>query len=226
MQVEEINIILLRKSIRSIRLSVSPDGKVRLSIPHSLKAAEAHSFVVARLPWIHKHLERLNNQKILEPQDLSSVLFLGETRKTCLIFQAKRQHVFIDENGIIQFSLKPGTTPEEIQKILDKWYGKELNKLLIPLSKEWEVIMDVEVSSFKFRRMKTRWGSCNVLTHQIVLNTELAKKSFPCIEYILVHEMVHLLERGHGPKFKALMNKYLPHWKFLRKEINDKVIIL
>lgn len=224
MHIEDIDITLLRKRIRSIRLSITPGGEVRLSVPLSLKESEARSFTEARLPWIRKHLEHLDRQKVLEPDDFSSVLFLGEPRKTSTTFQSIRQHAFVDENGIIHLSLKPGATPSGIQKVLDKWYGDELNKLMEPLAREWESVMDVEVSSFRFRRMKSRWGSCNILTHQIALNTELAKKSFPCIEYILVHEMAHLLERGHGPKFKVVMDKYLPHWKILRKEINGKGI--
>lgn len=225
MHIEDIDITLLRKRIRSIRLSITPRGEVRLSVPLSLKESEARSFAEARLPWIRKHLEHLDRQKVLEPDDFSSVLFLGETRKTSITFQSIRQHAFVDENGIIHLSLKPGATPAGIQKVLDKWYGDELNKLMEPLAREWESVMDVEVSSFRFRRMKSRWGSCNIITHKIVLNTELAKKSFPCIEYILVHEMSHLLERGHGPKFKVVMDKYLPHWKILRKEINGKGIL-
>lgn len=224
MLIEDIDILLVRKSIRSIRLAVSPDGKVRLSIPHSLSLSDAKSFVIARLPWIRKHLLRIENLKALEPEDFSSVLFFGDARQTCLRFQPKKQTVFIDENNIIQISVKPGSTPEKIKKILDKWYVEELSKRILPLVSEWEPIMRVKVADLKYRRMKSRWGTCNVINRHIVLNTELAKKPFTCVEYILVHEMSHLLERGHGQKFKAVMDKYLPHWRQLKKELNDKVI--
>lgn len=225
MLVEDIDIILVRKSIRSIRLAVAPDGKVRLSVPHSLSLSDTKSFVIARLPWIRKHLLRIKDQKALEPEDFSSVLFFGDTRQVCLTFQPKKQLVFIDEKNIIQISAKTGSTPEKIKKILDKWYVEELSKRILPLVSEWEPIMRVKVADLKYRRMKSRWGTCNVITRHIVLNTELVKKPFTCVEYILVHEMSHLLERGHGTKFKAVMDKYLPHWRQLRKELNDKVII-
>lgn len=219
MLVEDIDIILIRKSIRSIRLTVIPDGKVRLSVPHSLSISDAKSFVIARLPWIRKHLLRIKNQKALEPEDFSSVLFFGDAKLTSIAFQTKKQSVFIDENNIIQISVKPGSTPEKIKKILDKWYVEELSKRILPLVSEWEPIMRVKVANLSYRRMKSRWGTCNVITRHIVLNTELAKKPFTCVEYILVHEMSHLLERGHGPKFKAVMDKYLPHWRQLKKEL-------
>jgi len=222
MHIEDIDITLQRKKIRSIRLSITPEGEVHLSVPLSFKESEAKSFAEAKLPWIRKHLERIKNQKALEPEDFSSVLFLGETRKTTITYKNARQNAYTDENGNIHLSLKPEATTANIQRVLDKWYNEELQKIIETLSKEWESVMGVEASSFRFRRMKSRWGSCNVLTHQIVLNTELAKKSFPCIEYILVHELAHLIERGHGPRFKAVMDKYLPHWKTLRKEINGK----
>ena len=85
---------------------------------------------------------------------------------------------------------------------------------------EYESKMHVSVSDFGIKKMKTRWGTCNVVDHRIWLNVELAKKSYPCIEYIVVHEMAHLLERGHGPKFKACMDKFLPEWRSLRNELN------
>jgi predicted metal-dependent hydrolase len=222
MQIEDIDITLQRKRIRSIRLSITSGGEVRLSVPLSLKESEARSFAKTKLSWIRIHLDRINSQKALEPEDFSSILFLGEIRKTEFTYKNARQNVCLDEKGIIHISIRPAATTDKIRKLLDKWYAKQLETLIEPLVNEWETMMDVKVSSFRFRHMKTRWGTCNVITHQIVLNTELAKKSFPCIEYILVHEMAHLIERGHGPRFKAVMDKYLPHWKALRKELNGK----
>jgi predicted metal-dependent hydrolase len=116
--------------------------------------------------------------------------------------------------------LKPGTPETDTAKVLDAWYRTELKRIIPPLIREWEPVMGVQVDSFQFKRMKTRWGTCNVIDRRIWFNVELAKKSYPCIEYIVVHEMCHLLERGHGPRFKACMDKFLPDWRNLRKELN------
>jgi hypothetical protein len=218
--VDNLEITLLRKNIRSLRLSVTPEGEIRLSAPFHFSDEEALKFVEARLSWINTHRERILRQKALEPTDFSTVLFLGKTYKTLLTHHPIAPRIFFDEENLLHIVLKPGTSNSSIQKVLDAWYKVELKKRIEPLISEWEPIMGVEVISFRFRRMKTRWGTCNVKTHQIVLNTELAKKSFPCIEYILVHEMAHLLERGHGPAFKAVMDRFLPHWRLIRKEMS------
>ena len=219
LQVEDLEIILFRKNIRSIRLTVTPGGEVRLSIPTQLSDADAMFFAEARLPWIQKHLTRIEKQIALEPEDFSSVLFLGKSWKTVITYDKIAPRVFTDEAGKIHIILKPGSPSSDVPKILDAWYRSELKKMIPPLIKEWEPIMNVKVHSLQFKHMKTRWGTCNVIDHRIWLNVELAKKPFPCIEYILVHEMTHLLERGHGTEFKACMNKFLPDWRSLRKEL-------
>ncbi|MDP4276950.1 MAG: SprT family zinc-dependent metalloprotease [Bacteroidota bacterium] len=218
----QLEITLLRKSIRSVRLSISSEGNVKLTVPYGFDEAAAMDFLKSKLPWIEKHLEQIHRQKELEPDDFSTVSFLGQVYPTIISYQTIAPRIYFDASKTMHLVLKPGTPISGIQKVLDAWFQVELKKRIDPLVKEWEPIMGVEVLSVRYRRMKTRWGTCNVLTHQILLNTELARKSFPCIEYILVHEMAHLLERGHGPAFKAVMDNYLPHWRLLRKELNGK----
>lgn len=255
MKVHGIEISVQRKKIRSVRISITREGEVRLSIPKYLKESEAVSFAESKIDWIKKHLERINRLKALEPDDFSSVLFIGETIKTEFIFNSRKQQVILCDDGIIRIYLRPqyksltsgfqdsDSTPEraflsvttlskedlqpyipKINLMLDKWRAFELSKIITQLAKEWEPVMGVKASSFCYRKMTSRWGTCNVVNHRITLNTELTKKSFPCIEYILVHEMAHLIERGHGPRFKAIMDKYLPHWRELRLELNDKML--
>jgi len=218
--VEDLEINLIRKNVRGMRLSIRPEGEIRLSIPISVSDSMAHTFVESKLPWIRLHLERIGKRQALEPADLSTVPYLGATYQTQLFYHRIAPRVVIDSSERMCIFLKPGTPPTEMAKVIDAWYRSELKKIIPPLIQEWEPVMGVKVNAIQFKRMKTRWGTCNVVDHRIWFNAELAKKSYPCIEYIVVHEMAHLLERGHGPKFKAYMDQFLPDWRNLRKELN------
>jgi predicted metal-dependent hydrolase len=220
LQIEDLEITLIRKNVRGIRLSIKPDGEIRLSIPLHLTDAAAKDFVASKMPWLRKHMVRIDKVKEMQPEDLSNVLYLGNSYATEIIYHPIAPRVVIDSSERMCIFLKPGTSTVEKTKVLDAWYRTELKKMIPSLIQEWEPVMGVHVKSFQFKRMKTRWGTCNVIEHRIWFNVELAKKSFPFIEYIVVHEMAHLLERGHGPKFKAIMDKFLPDWRNLRKELN------
>jgi predicted metal-dependent hydrolase len=222
LQLDDLIVHLYRKDIRSLRLSVAPSGEIHLSLPHSVTDTEALRFLSDKTDWIRKHLHRIQQQQSLEPSDFSSILFLGESHPAEIIPHPIAPRVHLHSDGKISLFLRPKATQEEIPSVLDAWYRIELKKRIEPLIREWEPIMGVEVKTFQFKRMKTRWGTCNVVDHRIWFNVELAKKSFPCIEYIVVHEMCHLLERGHGPKFKACMDRYLPDWRKLKQELNGK----
>jgi len=220
--VEDLVIQLHRKDMRSLRLTVTPEGEVRLSLPRHVSDSEALAFLSDKTDWIRKHLERIDKIKELEPSDFSSIPFLGINHPAEILFHPIAPRVLMDAEGKITVYLKPGATKNSVPGVLDAWYRIELKKRVEELIREWEPVMGVQVKSFQLKRMKTRWGTCNVVDHRIWFNVELAKKSFPCIEYIVVHEMCHLHERGHGPKFKACMDKYLPHWRHLRHELNGK----
>jgi predicted metal-dependent hydrolase len=211
---------LSRKEMRSLRLVVTPEGEIRLSLPHRVSDEDARKFVMERANWIRKHLERIESGK--QPSDYSSIPYLGVNYPAEIIHHPISPRVNLDSSGKITVYLKPGTPLTELAGVLDAWYRVELRKLLEELVREWEPIMGVQVNAIQLKRMKTRWGTCNVVDHRIWFNVELMKKSYPCIEYIVVHEMCHLHERGHGPRFKACMDKYLPHWRLLRHELNGK----
>lgn len=220
LQIEDLIISLYKKDVKGLRLSVRPNGEVRLSVPSFFSENKAKDFAESKLPWIRKHLNRIHQQKEQEPDDFSSVLYLGASYRTQVEYHPIAPRVVVDSPQTIKFYLKPGATSLQKGKTLETWYKAELKKIIPPLVKEWEPIMKVNVRSIQFKRMKTRWGTCNVSDHRLWFNVDLAKKTFPCIEYIVVHEMCHLLEHGHGPKFKACMDKFLPHWRDLKKELN------
>lgn len=120
----------------------------------------------------------------------------------------------------IELYVKPRTSFEKKQKIIDDWYRNQLKELTIPIVEKWESVMGVSVNEIGVRKMKTKWGTCNNETKRIWLNLELAKKPFHCIEYIIVHELVHLLERNHNERFLTYMDKFMPEWRTLRQELN------
>jgi len=220
MRIEEFDIIISRKNIRYIRLKVNQNGEVLLSIPLFLKSEDVKDFVISKINWIRKTHKRIQLIKFSEPEDFSKVIIFGISRYTNIIYNSKRDQIFIDSSGVVTIFIKSGKNSTDIPFLLTKWYSKELEKIIKPLAEKWQKELHVQVSGFTFRKMKTRWGTCNTKTHRITLNTELAKKPLNCVEHILVHEMMHLLQRGHGTEFKKLMDKFFPQWR----EINMNIL--
>ncbi|MDD4922600.1 MAG: DUF45 domain-containing protein, partial [Bacteroidales bacterium] len=158
---EDLEINLIRKNVKSIRLSVRPEGEIRLSIPISVSDATACTFVESKLPWIRQHLERIGKRKELEPDDLSTVPYLGSRYQTQVFYHRIAPRVIIDSSERMCIYLTPGTPPTEMGKVINAWYRTELKKIIQPLIQEWEPIMGVKVHSIQFKRMKTRWGTCH-----------------------------------------------------------------
>jgi predicted metal-dependent hydrolase len=128
--------------------------------------------------------------------------------------------VEIKTKTYIDLSVRPNSTLEQRQTILNEWYRKELKKLIPEIIEKWEKKIGVSVAEWQVKQMKTKWGTCNIEEKRIWINLELAKKPIHCLEYIIVHEMIHLIERHHNDRFMALMDKYIPQWKFFKEELN------
>jgi predicted metal-dependent hydrolase len=128
--------------------------------------------------------------------------------------------VRVCSGSYIDMRVRPGTSPDRRRLLLREWYREQLRELIPPLIDKWEPVLNVRVSSWGIKRMKTKWGSCNATAKRIWLNLELAKKPVECLEYVVVHEMVHLLERHHNDRFIALMDDCLPQWRTYRDELN------
>ena len=124
------------------------------------------------------------------------------------------------KHDTIELHVRPGTSTEKRQRIMEEWYRQNLKEILPEMIAKWEKQIHVKVSEFGIKKMKTRWGTCNVKAKRIWLNLELAKKPKPCLEYILVHEMTHLLERHHNERFTAYLDKYTPQWRTYKEELN------
>lgn len=222
--IEDIDVELIKKKIKNIHLSVYPPyGKVRLSVPLRMSDEDAKHFVESRLSWIKKQRKKysLNVQpaEIIYATGESHNLF-GENYSLNVYEHTGRQHAELKDNESIELYVRPESTLEKRKKILDEWYRDNLKSAIPGYIEKWEKIIGVNVNEWGIKLMKTRWGTCNVRDQRIWINLELAKKSPRCLEYIIVHEMVHLLERHHNDIFKFYMTKFLPDWKYIRDELN------
>jgi len=207
---------LVRKPKQGVRLSISREGALRLTAPLSYSQAEATAFIEQHLGWIANHLERFKAQQALEPADYSQLHFLGISHPTRLHEHPIGPRMALEADGYLHLYLKPSTPEANLEKIVHAWYAVELRRLIEPLIMDWESTMGVKTAGLRFRRMTSRWGSCHTGTRVITFNTALAKAAPACIEYVVVHELAHLLERGHGPAFKAVMDRFLPDWRTRR----------
>jgi predicted metal-dependent hydrolase len=220
LQVGPYAFTFVRKNTRSVRLSINRLGVIRLSAPFTYTEQEALNFVEKRQTWLEKHLDRIHERQLQEAEDFSRILFLGNIHPTCIHQHPIAPRVAKDEVGTVHIYVK-SDRETNLEPILNAWYAVELRKRVDMLAPKWESMMGVKAQSFSYRSMNSRWGSCHIVKRKITLNTKLAKHSLPCIEYILVHELAHLLESGHGPAFKAVMDTYLPDWRERRKKLNE-----
>lgn len=222
-----IDIEVISKNIKNIHLSVHPpNGRVRLAAPKSMNDESVRLFAISKLSWIKKQRKRFENQTRETPREFisgESHYLFGERYLLNVVETKSKQRVVIANNKYLNLYVRKDSTKEKRESIMNEWYRSEL-KLEIPKHIEkWEKIMDLSVNDWNVRKMKTKWGSCNVQDKKILINLELAKKNPRGLEYVVVHEMVHLLERNHNDKFKEYMDNFLPNWRAVRNEINGIV---
>ncbi|WP_353096182.1 SprT family zinc-dependent metalloprotease [Tissierella praeacuta] len=223
--INDIEIEVTKKNIKNVYLSVhSPNGQVRISAPKKMTDDDLRLFVVSKISWIKKQQEKFENQEeILEKEYISdeSHYYFGKQYLLNVIYQKNnKSKVEIRSKKYIDLYVKEGSNKAKRESIIKEWYRSELKEIIPLMIDKWERIMELQVEEWGVKKMKTRWGTCNPKAKRIWINLELAKKPYYCLEYIIVHEMAHLLERGHGEKFKAVMDRYYPNWRNVKKELN------
>lgn len=226
LEIDGILIEILRKPIKNMHLRIyPPDGKVIISAPLKLRLDLIRSQVEARRDWIHTQRARLRARPIIAPTTLESGelhYFLGKSYSLTVHQSTSFMNIIIDKESMHCF-IKPNTTLIEKQILLQNWYKQQMKEQLPTLIAKWEPIINVKISAWGIRVMKTRWGSCNTSKGRISLNLNLIKKPLACLEYVLVHEMVHLLEASHNKRFYAFMDQFLPHWRDTQKQLEAKI---
>jgi predicted metal-dependent hydrolase len=211
---------VVRKAIKNIYIRVyPPDGKVVISVPVRMPDSKINEFIRSKEGWIAKQHERLRNSERQRPAEFSNGEYHRyEGRKYMLKIVEGTKNISVRlYDGSIVMSLDRKYDRAAREKILDSWYRQALKSKLPQLQEKWEKKMQVHAGEVRIRKMKTKWGTCNVKDRRIWLNLELAKYSDSILEYIFVHEMVHLLERKHNRRFYSLMDSYLPDWKERKK---------
>jgi predicted metal-dependent hydrolase len=223
----DINITVIKKNIKNLHLSVHPpDGRVRISAPQSMNDEAIRIFAISKLSWIKKQRSKFKEQDRQSEREFvsgESHYYQGNRYLLNVIPTNKSQRVEMRNQKFIDLYVHEGSTKEQREKILVEWYRKQLKSQIPELIEKWEKVIGVKVNSWGVKLMKTRWGTCNPEAKRIWINLELAKKSPRCLEYVVVHEMVHLLERHHNKVFTAYMDQFLPNWRNIKTELNSLV---
>lgn len=222
--VSGIDVEVVRKDIKNLHLAVyPPHGRVRIAVPKRLGADAVRSAVASRLGWIRKHQERLRNQERQSRREMvngESHYAWGRRYRLKVIEDAPANRLSLNGGQTMTLEARTGVDADRRRQTLQDWYRSELKARIPSLVDKWSPVIRVEVAEWGVKKMKTRWGSCNREAHRIWLNLELAKKPPECLEYVVVHEMVHILERLHNDHFKELMDQFMPNWRSHRDELN------
>lgn len=225
LQVQEIEALVTRKAVKNVQLSVyPPNGKVKMTVPTFLGIEAIRNSLITRLGWIRKQQDKFRSQARQSRREMvngETVYWLGQRYRLNLKYTLAPSKVIQNRFGYIDLWVKPGSTSFERERLLYEWYREQLKQMIPGLLSKWEAIIGVHAEDWGIKRMKTRWGTCTPDAKRIWLNLELAKKPMNCIEYVVVHELVHLLERSHSARFKALMTQFMPLWNQYRAELNE-----
>lgn len=215
---------MLRKDIKNLHLGVyPPNGRVRVAAPLLVSDDAVRMAVIGKLGWIKRQQAKFADQPRQSQREMvsgESHYFLGRRYRLRVYEHNGPPRVALHGNAWLDLLVGPGTTPAQRERIVQRWYRDQLKAVIPPLLKKWQQILEVQVAAWGIKRMKTRWGTCNIQAQRVWFNLELAKKPRQCIEYIVAHELTHLLERRHNDRFTGLLDQHLPNWRVLRDELN------
>ena len=224
LEVSGISVEIVRKDIKNLHLGVyPPNGRVRVAVPLRISDDTVRLAVLSRLGWIRRKQTEFTRQDRQSKREMitgESHYFGGRRYRLDVVEHDGPATVRLKNNRTLELLVRPDTSRDKREEILNRWYRRMMQKQVPPLIAKWQPQIGVVVAEWHVKKMKTLWGSCNIKAQRIWLNLELAKKPPSCIEYILVHEMIHLLERRHNERFTELMDHYMPNWQIHRDELN------
>jgi predicted metal-dependent hydrolase len=215
------SVLLQRKRVKNINLRIKRSGEIQVSAPMKTPIDTIHGFIHHKRSWIEMHRSRLQQVKQAADQHLIAgefIPFQGINYGMHLHETSTNQRIQLNENQI-HFFVKRGASQADKERLLTKWYRHQMDDILPPLLDKWQSIMGVTVNQVSIRRMTSRWGSCHPTKKNITLNLRLIEKPLRCLEYVIVHELVHLFEVRHNQRFYALMTHYLSDWKQIKKQL-------
>lgn len=219
---------MVLKDIKNVHLSVyPPTGRVRISAPKRMSIDTIRMFAVSKLDWIKQQQMRVRAQEResrREYLDRESHYVWGKRHLLKVVEEDATQDVQV-RPGAILLRVRPGSSEQTRASVMAAWYRQTLRIAAQPLIEVWEGRLRVKVQRLFVQQMRTKWGSCNTTARSIRLNTELAKKPRECLEYVVLHELVHLIERRHDERFKQYMDRFMPHWRQFRDELNRAPLV-
>ena len=218
-----IEATLLRKKVKNLRVTiVPPDGEVRVSAPKLMPETLIRAFLTEKADWIRTHREKVRKSHANEPKQYASgetVKLFGQVYPICVLENQKKNGVALEPDRIV-LSLKGDAPKEKREAILNDWLRERLKAEIEHFLPLWSGLTGLVPSTWAVRDMTSRWGSCNTKTKKINLNLQLVHYPLICLEYVILHELCHIKVHGHGPDFKALLDRYMPDWKARKKLLN------
>lgn len=225
LDIRGIPVEVVHKAIKNLHVGVyPPSGRVRVAAPQHLDDEAVRLALISRLGWIRRKQTEFEQQERQSQREFvtgESHYFQGQRYRLKVVEHDGRPAIRLLNNTTMELRTRPGDNRDNRETVLYQWYRCQLRNQLPSLLTKWEPKVGVTVGDLRIRKMKTRWGSCNRDARRIWLNLELAKKSVSCLEYIMVHEMVHLRERTHNERFRTLMDQLLPQWRLHRDVLNQ-----
>jgi predicted metal-dependent hydrolase len=222
--VNELVVDVVRKDIKNLHLAVyPPGGRVRVAAPLLVDDEAVRLFTISRLRWIRRQQAKFENQERQSAREFvsgESHYYRGNRYLLSVVYGDGVPRVILLDKTTMELLVPTGSDTAQRERVLLNWYRQQLKEAVPPLISKWEAIIGVTGTAWGVKRMKTKWGTCNIEARRIWLNLELVKKPAHCLEFIVVHELVHMLERHHNDRFTAAMNIFMPQWQLYREELN------
>jgi hypothetical protein len=227
MIISDIEIEVIKKNIKNMHLSVlPPEGRVRISAPMNTKDQAIELFAISKIGWIKKQIAKFENQPRQSEREYvsgESHYLWGRRYRMEVKYTKTANNVEVKGNRLI-LTVRKESTKQQRERVMNEWYRAEIKAKLPELFNEWEDKIGVRANSIRVKNMRTRWGTCNVKDKRVWINLQLAKKPVECLEYVIAHELVHLLEKNHTPVFIEYMDKFMPNWRAIKDELNSFIM--
>jgi predicted metal-dependent hydrolase len=220
----DLVVALMRRDVKHVHLSVHPPtGRVTLVAPHATRTEVARAYAITKLGWIREQQVKLNSQAREAPRQFvgRESHYLWGRRYLMSVAEVNEKPIVLLGHRRMTLKVRPGSSAQKRAEVMHEWHKAQLHAVVPSLINKWQSKLGVRVSGYFLQRMKTKWGSCNPRKHHIRLNTELVKKPKDLLEYVVVHEMVHLLEPSHNERFVAMLDLHWPQWRASRTELNS-----
>jgi predicted metal-dependent hydrolase len=227
-EVGNIAVDVVRKDIKNLHLAVyPPNGRVRVAAPLRINDEAVRLLVINRMPWIKRQQKKFDGQERQTQREFvsgESHYFKGQRYLLNVIYHDAPPSVIVRNKTHIDLYARTGSNQAKREAVFTEWYREQLKAEIPALIAKWEKIIGIQVKTWGIKKMKTKWGTCNIAQKRIWLNLELAKKPTHSLEYIIAHEMTHLLERHHNERFRAYLDTFLPQWEYYREELNRSIL--